>query len=114
MGLKYPCLVQKAFCKTPVHIELEQEGLTVYGRKLPKMIIDTKCNYQDGARTELTADKKLITINGRALFPGDIAPELSVISGGTITVNGETRKIAKGIKARNPDGTVNYTQLEVE
>lgn len=112
--MNYPCLIPKQLCKTPVHVELEQEGVTKYGGKLPKVIIDTKCNYQDGAKTELTAEKKLITINGCALFPGDIAPELSVISAGTITVYGEVRKIAKGTKARNPDNTVNYTKLEVE
>jgi hypothetical protein len=30
-----------------------------------------------------------------------------------LTVFGEKRTIAKGVKARNPDGSVNYTELDV-
>ncbi len=70
-----------------------------------------KCNYQDKAKTIYTADKKLVQITGSALFPGDICPELSVISGGKATVFGAPRRILEGRKARNPDGTVNYTEV---
>lgn len=41
-----------------------------------------KCNYQDKVKTILTAEKKLIEVTGTALFAGDIAPTLPVISGG--------------------------------
>ena len=50
-------------------------------------------------------------ITGSALFPGDICPELPVISGGTVTIFGVKRKIQEARKARNPDGTVNYTEV---
>lgn len=52
-------------------------------------------------------------ITGTAMFPGDIAPDWPTLSGGTVTVFGETRRIERGMKARNPDGTVNFSQLEV-
>ena len=108
---KYPCLIQKKYCKTPVHVELEQEGADNDGNAVRGVIIDTCCNYQDKARTVLTAEKKLVEITGTALFPGDICPGFPVISGGTADVMGVKRRILQGKKARNPDGSVNYTEV---
>ena len=47
------------------------------------------------------------------MFPGDIAPGIPTLSGGTITVFGQERRILQGSKNRNPDGTVNFCTLEV-
>lgn len=112
--MKFPCVVPKAVCKTPIHIEIDQEGISEDGETLTGAVIDTKCNYQDKAKTVLTKEKKEVIITGCALMPGDIAPELATISGGTVTIFGEKRRIATGIKARNIDGTVNYTELDLE
>lgn len=112
--MRYPCLIPKQYCKTDVHIEIDRESINKYGEPLEPVVIDVKCNYQDFAKTVLTAEKKLITLSGVALIPGDIAPELSTIPGGRITVNGVMRKIYSGRKARNPDGTVNYTEVNVQ
>ncbi len=109
--MKYPCLVPKRLCRTDISLVLEQEGLTEYGEPLPSFEYAGKCNYQDKAKTILTADKKLIQITGTALFPGDIYPELPVISGGKAVVFGAERRIQEGRKGRNPDGTVNYTEV---
>ena len=70
-----------------------------------------KCNYQDKAKTVLTPEKKLVEITGTVLIPGDACPELPVISGGSAVVFGVERRIQQGTKARNPDGTVNYTEV---
>lgn len=112
--MKYPCVVDKRFCKTPIRVEINPEGVDKYGDPFPSTIIDdVKCNYQDTAKTVLTAEKVLIQLTGVALFSGDIAPDLPTLSGGTATVNGVERKIFKGTKARNPDGSVNYCKLEL-
>lgn len=74
---------------------------------------DGLCNYQDSGKTVLTAEKRLIQLEGCAMIPGDIAPELPVITKGDIKVFGVTRHIYKGTKCRNPDGTVNYVRLDV-
>lgn len=111
--MKFPCLVDKKWCKTDIHVEIEPEGVNNYGEPFPTFTYDGVCNYQDTARTIRTAEKKLIEITGTALFPGDIAPDLPVISGGTVKICGVERRIATGMKARNPDGTVNYTRLEL-
>ena len=111
--MKYPCLVDKRFCKTPIHAEITPEGVDKYGDPLPAIVFEGSCNYQDTAKTVLTAEKVLVQLTVIALFPGDIAPDLPTISGGTATVFGEERVIAQGMKARNPDGTVNYCKLEL-
>jgi len=111
--MRYPCLVNKMYCKTPVVVTIKQEGIDKYGEPLAPTIITTYCNYQDSAKTVLTAEKKLIQLSGIALFAGDIAPSLPTLSGGTIFVNGISRRIFSGQKHRNPDGTVNYTELRV-
>lgn len=111
--MKYPCLVPPRLCKTDIHVEIETEGLDKYGEPYPKIVLDLKCSFQDKAKTIFTAEKKVTQITGTALFPGDIAPELPFISGGTVTVFGVRRRIEQGSKARNPDGSVNFCKLEV-
>lgn len=111
--MKFPSLVRKGFCETPVHVELYGEGLTEDGAPETVFEADLLCNWQDAAKTVLTKEQKSVVLVGSALFTGDICPALPVISGGTVTAFGEKRVIAKGAKARNPDGTVNYTRLDV-
>lgn len=111
--MKYPCLVPKYLCKTKIHVRLESERINNLGEPEKVLELDLKCNFQDRAKTVLTAEKKLVQITGTALFTGDIAPEFPSLSGGTVTVFGEERRILQGTKARNLDGTVNYCQLEV-
>lgn len=109
--MKYPCLVPKRLCRTPVSLTLDHEGVNVYGEPLEPVEYSGVCNYQDKAKMVYTAEKKLVQITGSALFPGDICPELPVISGGEVVIFGAKRRILQGSKARNPDGTVNYTEV---
>ena len=111
--MKFPCLVYRKYCKTPATLVIEQEGIDKYGEPLEATTLTANCNYQDTAKTILTAEKKLIQLSGTALFRGDVCPSLPNISGGSITVNGITRRIYAGRKCRNPDGTVNYTEVQV-
>ena len=109
--MTYPCLILPQWCKTDIDLELDREGLNVYGEPLEAVKFTGKCNYQDKARTVMTAEKKLVEITGSALFPGDICPELSVISGGSAIIFGAKRRVLEGRKARNPDGTVNFSEV---
>lgn len=109
----YPKLVREKECKTDIHVVLYKEEVTEDGEPVIALEKDLKCNYQDKAKRILTPEKVLIQLTSRAFFIGDIAPDLPVISGGQISIFGETRQIYQGTKARNPDGTVNYTVLEI-
>lgn len=109
--MKYPCLVPKRLCRTEISLIFEQEGINQYGEPLDTVAYQGQCNYQDRARTVLTAEKKLVEITGTALFPGDICPELPVISSGEAVIFGAKRRILQGRKARNPDGSVNFTEV---
>lgn len=109
--MRYPNLVPKRLCKTDIFLEFDREGITEYGEPLPVVSFTGKCNYQDKAKSIYTADKKVVQITGSALLPGDPCPELPVISGGTAVIMGVKRHIQQGRKARNPDGTVNYTEV---
>ena len=109
--MSWPCLGLEQWGKTDISLEFDREGLNEYGEPLKPVVYSGRCNYQDKAKTVLTAEKKLAEITGTALFPGDICPDLSVISGGTAEVMGVKRRILQGKKARNPDGSVNYTEV---
>ena len=54
----------------------------------------------------------MITLSGEALFCGDIAPDSPIIDG-AVEIGGREYKIYGSEKAKNPDGTVNYTRLEL-
>ena len=112
--MKYPCLVPKQLCKTEIEMEIYKEGISEYGEPLVALQYKGKCNFQDKARTVLTSEKKVVEITGTALFPGDICPELATISGGTAIIFGMKRDIVQGRKSRNPDGSVNYTEVYVQ
>lgn len=111
--MKYPDLVRKAQCKTPIRVSLESEGLNEDGASEVIFEEDLRCNYQNSSKKVLNGQKEYVQISGAALFHGDIAPDISDISTGSVAIFGEKRRIASGCKCRNPDGTVNYTRLEL-
>ena len=110
---KWPQLVLPQFCTTEISVKVDSEDLNENGT--PKQLINWvgKCNYQDKVKRIWNKDKELVEVSATCLIPGDIAPEVSIIPSGTVTVFGQQRELVIGRKARNPDGTVNYTQLEL-
>lgn len=111
--MKFPQLVKNFFAAIPIEVTIYAEGLSEDGAPIVAMTGTYTCNWQDSAKTVLTSEQKKVQTQGKALITGDIAPGIAVISGGYVTVNGVRREIARGVKARNPDGTVNYTELDV-
>lgn len=100
--MKYPCLVPKRLCTIDIILKFDREGLNEYGEPFEAVEFAGKCNYQDKAKTVLTAEKKLIEITGTALFSGDICPALAVISGGEAEIFGISRRIIEGEKREIP------------
>ena len=74
--MNYPCLVPKRLCRTKIQVHLESEEITNLGKPRYTADLELTCNFQDKAKTILTAEKKLVQITGTALFPGDIAPDM--------------------------------------
>ena len=112
--MKYPNLAPDRVCRTPIRIVLDRDELDRFGDPVAAFDEELMCNWQDGAKTILTSEQKYIRITGKALFNGDICPELPVIASGYGIIFGERRNICDGIKARNPDGTVNYTEVRFQ
>lgn len=111
--MRYPCLVQKRFCNTPVDVVIETDEMNEDGELTEAFRASAMCNLQMGARASFTKDKEKIELIGVALIIGDLCPSLPVIASGTVTIDGREYSINKGAKNYNPDGTVNYTTLEL-
>lgn len=109
--MKYPKLVRCA--KTPVHVKVFSEEPNAFGEHETLLDADFLCNYQDAAQLKYTGEKHDIAVTGFIYIDGDIIPSAAVISCGEAVLFGAKRIIHRGCKARNLDGTVNYTKLEV-
>lgn len=110
--MKYPQLVPDKVCMTSITVYREN-GLNRDGSPKRTAIFDGKCNYSEKTIQRVTADKQIITINAVALFNGDIASDTDTIEGDVNVLSGIHRRIYASQKCRNPDGTVNYTRLEL-
>jgi hypothetical protein len=75
--------------------------------------INTLCNYQSKVQTTYNDNKELIVVNGTAFFPGDLLEEIDEIVDGEVEIFNMKHKILRSTKARNIDGTVNFTKLEL-
>lgn len=114
MANKWPQLVLPRFCNTSLEVVIESEELNENGTPKTSLFWTGVCNYQDKAKRIYTSNKEYVEITGSCLIPGDIAPDMAVISSGKVKIFDMERELAQGIKARNPDGTVNYTQLHLK
>lgn len=129
--MKFPSLVKKQFCKTPVEVTIYGEGVGEDGSPViafecknlypsenlyPSNILcggNAECNVQSKAKTVYTKEQKIVQVSAVLLFDGDIAPDNPTLSGGFVILDGMKRNIVQGTKHRNPDGTVNFTELDV-
>lgn len=125
--MRYPKLVPQKYCTTPVRVVF-LGAIDIEGQETVVGTYSGKCNLSQKTKQRVTADKRLITIEAVALFDGDIAPNLLQPKGllyitetdsrngeGEETLEPENKpyRIFSYVKARNPDGTVNYTRLEM-
>jgi hypothetical protein len=107
----FPKLVTKA--RTPVQVVIISEEPNEFGERPVLLDASFSCSYQDAATVKYTADKQATEITGTIFIDGDILPGSAIISSGYVVIFGEKREIKKGSKARNLDGSVNYTRLDV-
>lgn len=109
----WPQLVRTEDCHTPIRVILTS-GVSRDGTPAEHTVFDGKCNYSEKSRQILDAERRLVQLEATALFPGDIAPEHEDIEGYAVIGGGAvTRTIHRAERARNPDGTVNFTRLDL-
>lgn len=111
--MKYPKLVNPKMCNTDVTVQLT-DGICEDGSPNNTIIFKGKCCYSEKSKQIVSPDKQLIRLEATALFDGDIAPDIFDITG-EVFIEGRKapRLIYRSSKARNPDGTVNFTCLEL-
>ncbi len=109
--MRFPDLVPDKVCNTPCTV-FRTDGLNRDGSKKRIAIFEGKCFHSEKSVQKLNAEKHLITLSGAAFFGGDIAPDSPVIDG-YVEIAGKEYRIYGSEKAKNPDGTVNFTRLEL-
>ena len=107
----FPKLVRNP--KTKVRVVITETKPNEFNEKAILLDDEFLCNYQDVTSVRYTAEKQSPGVTGTIYIDGDILPTAAEISCGYVDIFGERREIAKGCKARNFDGTVNYTRLDV-
>lgn len=123
MSRRWPKLVRPELCRTPVTVTLT-DGENADGAPDGVLVLSLMCrlddapqenispnrDFGDGARRSINAERVVRRRGGVALFDGDIAPEREVLTG-SVEIGGQSWRIEAAAKARNPDGSVNYTRL---
>lgn len=99
--------------QTEYSISLNTEGISEDGEPISEVEIKGKCIFSEKSKRIIDAEGKQITLVGKAIMKGDIAPSLKTISDGVITINGRNYELYSGSRPRNPDGTIHSTQLEL-
>ena len=108
--MKWPDLVQESVCTTPITVHFE-DGINEDGSPRIVAVFVGMCNYSEKAKTVFDGERKAVRRSAVAMFSGDIYPEKDIE--GCVEVGNTTRRIIASSRGRNPDGTVNFTQLEL-
>lgn len=95
-------------------LTLNQEGISEDGEPMSAFTGNGKCIFSEKAKRIIDNEGKEITLLGKVIVKGDVAPDLKTISDGAIVLNGYTYEIHAGYRPRNPDGTVHHTMFEVK
>lgn len=99
---------------TDYSITLNQEGISEDGEPISAFTASGKCIFSEKAKRIIDLEGKQITLLGKVIVKGDIAPKLKTISDGVITINGNSYEIHTGFRPRNPDGTIHHTMWEIK
>ena len=98
---------------TDYSVCLNAKGLNEDGEPISSVKTTGKCIFSEKAKRIINAEGKQITLLGKVIIKGDIAPSLVNVSDGVISINGNSYEIYAGYRPRNPNGTVHHTEFEV-
>lgn len=100
--------------KTDCTIKLNSSGISEDGEPISEITWTGKCIFSEKAKRVIDTEGKKITLFGKVIVKGDIAPTLKNISDGQITINDISYEIHTGYRPRNPNGSIHHTQFEVK
>ena len=109
--MKYPKLVVNP--RTKAFVRIDSNDIDDFGGRWNVMSAEFMCNFQSTSSLKYDKDRQPVCIAAKAYFDGDICPKLDFITSGTVEIDESTYNIYRGTKARNPDGSVNFTLLEL-
>lgn len=99
---------------TDYSIVLNEEGISEDGEPIESFKGTGKCIFSEKAKRIIDSEGKQITLVGKVIVKGDVAPSLKSVSDGVITINGCSYEIHTASRPRNPNGTIHSTQFEVK
>lgn len=108
--MNYPKLVLST--NSIATITLESGGTNEYGEPIAITLNNVECNYQAKSYDKYSKNGKAVLIKGKAYIDGDITNGV-IYTDGTMTVYNNKHDIESVTVARNLDGTVNYTLIEL-
>lgn len=100
--------------KTEYSLILYQDGITEDGEPIKNLKVSGKCIFSEKSKRIIDSDGKQITLLGKVIIKGDIAPLLKNVSDGTITISDNNYEIYAGYRPRNPNGTIHHTEFEIK
>ena len=109
--MRWPELVPLAVCRVPVTVTLT-DGDGEDGAPNVVRTLQLHCNYNGKGGWTVDDQRQMVRYTAAALFPGDMAPDLVHLTG-WVEIMGARLIIHTADRARNPDGSVNYTRLEL-
>ena len=98
----------------PIEATVDADGIDEDGEPIVGASWSGLCNWQDATIEKYGREKATTEVMASLYIDGDAFPDLAVISGGVVDAFGMEMTIARGTKGRNPDGTVNFTRLELK
>lgn len=99
---------------TDYSIVLNEVGVSEDGEPIKAFETKGKCIFSEKAKRIIDSEGKQITLLGKVIVKGDIAPSLKSVSDGVIAINGCSYEIHSGSRPRNPNGTIHHTMFEVK
>lgn len=111
--MKWPRLVAPFAASTQVSCCVDAEGIDEDGAPVAGARWSGPANWQDASARTYHAADEATDVAAVVYIDGDAFPDVAFLTGGKVEAFGGSLRIAKGSKARNPDGTVNYTRLDL-
>ena len=111
MRTPYPCLITNAVLNATVRVVADGD---IDGSSDSCVLYDGRANYAEMPRRVTDTDRRAVDVRAVVLIPGDIVEGRERVIGTVYVDGGATGYVIDSCaRMRNPDGTVNYTRLEL-